>query len=193
MQNKTAMQQFVIALLKDHLPENYYYHNYLHTLYVVAKAAEIGRHEHCTEKEMELLHAAALWHDTGYVKTYIGHEEESCLLAKKYLPGYGFNETDIYGICEMIMATKIPQSPKNKLEEMIADADLVYLGTSDAAEKATDLFKELRSLNPSLTMAGWNQMQIAFLSAHHYFTQYHSERSEPVKQAYLAQLKETAA
>jgi hypothetical protein len=30
----------------------------------------------------------------------------------------------------MIMATKIPQTPQNKLEEIIADADLEYLGSA---------------------------------------------------------------
>lgn len=55
----------------------------------------------------------------------------------------------------MIMATKIPQSPKNKLEEIIADADLEYLGTDEAAKKADDFFKELHHLHPSLTKEEW--------------------------------------
>ena len=35
---------------------------------------------------------------------------------------------DIEIICGIIMATKIPQRPKNYLEEIICDADLNYLG-----------------------------------------------------------------
>lgn len=188
MQSKLHMQHFVVNLLKDNLPVCYYYHNYQHTLYVQEKAVQIGRHEHCTEKEIELLSIAALWHDAGYINTYANHEAESCVLAKKHLPAYGLTDEDIDTICGMIMATKIPQSPNSKTEAIIADADLEYLGTIYAAEKAADLFKELQSLIPSLTAAAWGKMQISFLQTHHYFTAYCIEKKEPLKQAYLKEL-----
>ena len=182
------MNDFVINLLKTKIPATYYYHNYEHSLYVMQKAAEIGMHENCSEKEMELLSAAALWHDTGYVNIYTGHEEESCRLARQYLPGYGYSIDDIDRICGMIMATKIPQSPKNKLEEIIADADLEYLGTAGAGIKADNLFKELRSINPILTKEEWNRIQVSFLQQHHYFTSFCKENREPLKQIYLNRL-----
>ena len=188
MQSKLPMKEFVVNLLNNKVPDYYYYHNYEHTLYVLDKAVEIGRLENCTAKEIELLSAAALWHDTGYINTYDGHEAESCALAQKYLPGYGFTADDINKVCGMIMATKIPQSPQNKLEAIIADADLEYLGTHSAGNKANDFFKELHHLNPSLTKADWNKTQISFLQDHHYFTGYCKENSEPVKAAYLSKL-----
>lgn len=188
MQNKAHMQQFVEALLQEKLPTNYYYHNFSHALYVQQMVQEIGTALHCTEKELELLSAAALWHDTGFIYKYAGHEEESCGLAKQYLPGYGFTEEEIATICGIIMATKMPQSPTNKLEQIIADADLAYLGTPAAAEKSEDLFKELQSLNPSLTKAGWDKTQVEFISAHRYFTSYCQQVKEPVKQQYLKSL-----
>lgn len=192
MQNRERMQQFVIDMLKSELRADYCYHNIEHSLFVQENALQIGLHERCTEKDMELLTTAALWHDTGYIKTYEGHEEESCSLAGKYLPGYGFSTNDINTICGMIMATKVPQLPGSKLEEIIADADLSYLGTDVAAAKATDLFIELQSLDPSLTRAAWNKKQVSFLESHHYFTPYCKEKREPLKQAYLAQLRAAA-
>ena len=188
MQSKLPVKEFVINLLNDNLSMFYYYHNYEHTLYVLDKAIEIGQHENCTAKEMELLSAAALWHDTGYINTYAGHEEESCLLARQYLPEFGFSAEDITRICSMIMATKIPQSPQNKLEEIIADADLEYLGTKEAGKKADDFFKELHHLNPSLTKAEWDKTQVSFLQQHHYFTGFCKANREPVKAAYLSNL-----
>ena len=179
------MQDFVISLLKNKIPTAYFYHNYEHTLYVIDKAVEIGQHENCTPKEMELLSAAALWHDTGYNNTCDGHEAESCVLAQKYLPEYGFIMDDINSICGMIMATRIPQSPQNKLEEIIADADLEYLGTESAGVKADLFFNELQHLNPSLTKAEWDKTQISFLQQHHYFTGFCKENREQVKSAYL--------
>jgi uncharacterized protein len=184
MQNKCTMKEFVIDMLKEKLPANYFYHNYEHTLYVLEKAIEIGTHEGCTEKEIELLSAAALWHDTGYIKVYAGHEEASCLLAKKHLPKYGYSAR----IIGMIMATKILQTPTNKLEEILADADLEYLGTIDVARKAHLLFKELQSLSPSLTAAAWDRMQITFLESHHYFTNYCKTNKDPLRYAYHKKL-----
>jgi HD superfamily phosphodiesterase len=67
------MNDFVINMLKSGIPATYYYHNYEHSLYVIQKVAEIGKHENCTDKELELLQVAALWHDTGYVNIYTGN------------------------------------------------------------------------------------------------------------------------
>lgn len=182
------MNDFVINMLKSEIPATYYYHNYEHSLYVIQKAAEIGKHENCTVKELELLHVAALWHDTGYVNIYTGHEEESCRLARQYLPGYGYTADDIDTVCGMIMATKIPQSPQNKLEEILADADLEYLGTENAAVLANHLFNELKALNPLLTEEAWNKTEIDFLTAHHYFSKYCKKNKEHNKRSYLQSL-----
>ena len=188
MQSRQDMSAFVVAMLKEKLSPFYFYHDYRHTLYVVDRAIEIGRCENCTEAELELLAAAALWHDTGFLNTYINHEQESCVLARKYLPEYGFSAADTAAVCGMIMATKMPQSPENKLEMIIADADLEYLGTASVEEKAADLYKELQHRTPSLSKTQWNKTQIAFLEAHQYFTPFCKKKKAPAKQAYLHRL-----
>ncbi len=188
MQNKQQMKNFVMGLLRDNLPVTYFYHTPEHTLYVIEKSLEIGRHEQCNDKELELLNLAALWHDTGYIRTYKNHEEESCNLARLYLPEYGVPSADIEKICGMIMATKIPQLPKTKLEEILADADLEYFGTSDFNSIADSLFKELQHINPLFTETAWNQAQISFLKKHHYFTHFCKEFKEPIKMKHLEKL-----
>jgi uncharacterized protein len=191
MQSKLQLKEFIIKLLKDNISSSYYYHTYKHTLYVHDKAIEIANHEKCTAKEMELLAAAALWHDTGFINTYSGHEEESCVLAKHYLPDYNYSAAAISQICGMIMVTKIPQSPKNKLDEILADADLEYLGTDLVFKQAENLYRELLSVQPNLTREQWNQIQISFLEEHHYFTKYCKENKEPKKLMYLNTLLNT--
>lgn len=188
MQNKQHMKEFVIGLLKEKLPAYYYYHNYEHSLYVMEKAMEIGKQENCTQDELELLEVAALWHDAGLINTFSGHEEAGCDLVKAYLPGYGYTKRQINKICGMIRATKIPQIPKNKLEKILADADLEYLGTTAAAEKAGNLFKELQYINPGLTVTEWNRTQVDFLQKHRFFTGYCRKLKAPVKAAYLKSL-----
>ncbi len=188
MQSNAAMKAFVVNLLNDNLPLFYSYHNYEHTLYVADKVLEIAHHEDCSETETELLYAAALWHDTGYISTYRNHEEEGCMLARRHLPEYNYSPGEINTICGMIMATRVPQSPKNKLEEIIADADLEYLGTENAGPLAELFFLELQHLTPSVTKSEWDRMQVAFLQKHRYFTAYCRQYKEPLKQAYLATL-----
>lgn len=188
MQNKPAVKDFIINMLEEKLPASYCYHNIEHTLYVTDKVTEIGGQENCTAEEISLLTVAALWHDAGYMNIYVGHEEEGCKLARQYLPEYGYSDKDIDIICGMIMATKVPQSPKNKLEEIIADADLEYLGTDNARRNADSLFKELQSINPLLTKDEWNKIQISFLTKHHYFTAFCKKNKEPAKLNYLSKL-----
>lgn len=188
MLNKNTMHDFVLSMLKEQLPENYYYHNYEHTLYVLSKVEEIGMAEQCTTEELDLLRTAALWHDTGYIHKYQGHEEESCLLAQMFLPLCGYSSSNINKIKGMIMATKILQTPTNKLEEILADADLEYLGTENAAKVAYLLYQELHSIDNSLTFEKYNLMQISFLHSHHYFTDYCKKTKNPTRNEYLEYL-----
>ena len=188
MQNNQQMKSFVVKLLKENLSEHYYYHDLDHTLYVTSKVLEIASHENCSDKELELVHTAALWHDTGYINTYKNHEQQSCLLAKQYLPEYGYSAEDIDKVCGIIMATKIPQLANTKLERIMADADLEYLGTSLFEEKSDMLFREVQLVNPSLNQEKWDEVQISFLQNHNYFTTYCRENKEPIKQKHLSKL-----
>ena len=188
MQDKSKMKEFVLSLLQNKLNQFYYFHNIAHTLYVLDRAVEIAGYENCTEAEIDLITAAALWHDAGFINIYDGHEEEGCKLVQKYLPDFGYADAAIKTICGIIRATKIPQSPQNKLEQIMADADLEYLGTANAASIANELYKERKYLNLLITADQWNQMQIYFLQKHHYFTTFCKENKEHNKQAYLINL-----
>ncbi|MBI3233265.1 MAG: hypothetical protein HYZ42_04375, partial [Bacteroidetes bacterium] len=103
----------------------------------------------------------------------------------------GFNEEEINLIFGMIMATKIPQNPTTKLEEILADADLEYLGTSQFEPIAQKLYNELKIRKPEMTLYEWNTMQINFIEKHRYFTDFCIKNNEPVKQKNLLKLKES--
>lgn len=188
MQNNRQMIDFVVKLLNSKLDKFYYYHNVEHTLYVLDKATEIAHHQNCSALEIELVRTAALWHDTGFINIYEGHEEEGCALVIKHLPDFGYTSDAIKIICGMIRATKIPQLPTNKLEQIVADADLEYLGTDEAASIANKLFKEQKAFNPKLTASQFNELQISFLQKHHYFTNFCKANKEQIKQSYLKKL-----
>ena len=69
----------------------------------------------------------------------------------------------------MILATKIPQTPKNILEQIICDADLDYLGRDDYEKNSNFLLQELKLKN-DVTELEWLKIQVNFLEKHTYFT-----------------------
>jgi hypothetical protein len=123
----------------------------------------------------------------------MGHEQEGCIIVQNVLPGFGYSPQDIKTICAMIMATKIPQSPTNLLEEIICDADLDYLGRDDFYRIGDSLFEELRAYHIIHDEQDWNRLQVSFLTTHKFHTRTNKLLREPVKQQFLEGLKELVA
>jgi len=186
-------EQYVLERLEKGLDRTLFYHGTHHTLDVVQASAEIAALEGITDGEsLALLRTAALYHDSGFMSTYQGHEEAGCALAREVLPGLGYTETQIGAICGMIMATKIPQRPKNALERIICDADLDYLGRDDFEPIAATLFEELRVRDMVEDIPAWDAVQVRFLEAHAYWTASERKRRDAAKQRHLQRLKNSA-
>jgi len=189
-------EKYILQQLEERLDRTLFYHGVHHTLDVVNASAEIAAQEGLTDDEslqsLQLLRTAALYHDSGFLTTYHGHEEAGCALARKVLPGFGYNAAQIEKICGMIMATKIPQTPKNTLEMIICDADLDYLGRDDFEPVAATLFEELKVRDMVEDIPAWDAVQVRFLEAHSYWTASQRKRRDAAKQRHLQHLKNTA-
>jgi len=172
---------FVISKLENELPNHVLYHDVRHTKSVIEHALFIGQNEKCTERELVLLKTAALLHDIGFLENQVNHEALGCNFAKENLPKFGYLPEDIAIICEMILATKMPQSPKNKLSEILCDADLYYLGTTDYEAFAKKLGAELQENGVLKSEKDWYKIQIEFLNAHQYFTETAREQQNNTK------------
>ncbi|MGC9330257.1 MAG: adenylate/guanylate cyclase domain-containing protein [Bacteroidales bacterium] len=184
------LQNDIFEKLEKNLPKNLYYHNLKHTINVYYQTEMLARNEGVSDEEMLLLKTAALMHDTGYLISYDHHEEKGVELTQKTLPTYQYNKNQIDKICELIMATKMPPKPKNKLEEIICDADLDYLGRPDFIPMSQNFFRELFERNKIGTIEQWNKMQIKFMEKHRFFTATARKTREPEKQKRLAELKQ---
>jgi uncharacterized protein len=156
--------------LQKELPSHLKYHNTDHTADVLQAAELMACSENITEKEKELLLTAAVFHDSGFLKIREGHETESCAIARYYLPLYNYEPAEIDVVCSMIMATRLPQSPNNKPEEILCDADLDYLGREDFLELSARLFTELKNEGIIKNVDEWNREQADFMGNHSYFT-----------------------
>lgn len=193
MNKYSPEEKFILDKLERELPANLYYHGLHHTLDVFNAAREIAAEEALTEYELKLLRIAVLYHDAGFTTVYKNHEEKACEMVKKDLPKYGYTEKEIDQICGMIMATKIPQNPKNKLEMIICDADLDYLGRHDFKEISNTLFQEMKIYVNLHDEKEWYNIQKKFLGNHTYFTDFGKLQREPLKQKHLDEINRILA
>jgi len=185
----TGAEQFILQKLELELSTQLYYHSIHHTLDVLQAAIVIGKSESVTGHELSLLRIAALFHDSGFIYQYKGHEERGCVLAKENLPGFGFTLDDVGVVCGMIMATAVPQKPQNILEQVICDADLDYLGRDEYYEKSEKLYREFMAYGIIRNKPEWNALQLHFFESHHYHTAFSLREREPLKQSHLEDIK----
>ena len=183
-------ESFIISQLEKRLSPNLLYHNVDHTLDVLRVAVKIAEIEKIPEAELHLLRIAALFHDCGFIQGYKNHEDAGCQMVRESLPQWGFTAHQIRLICNMIMATKIPQEPVSSLDRILADADLDYLGREDVYTLAQKLHDEMKLYQLLPDESKWNPFQIAFLKQHHYFTDYAKNNREVNKNRYLSELQE---
>jgi uncharacterized protein len=141
--NFNEIENKILKKLKTGLSPSLHYHGFPHTIEVIKNAVYIAEKEGITPDDIHLLKMAALFHDLGFLEAYGGHEAVGCRMAREYLPKYSLSKNDIEEICGMIMATKVPQTPKTLLEKILCDADLLYLGTKDFIKIGNTLFTEL--------------------------------------------------
>lgn len=184
------LYDFFIAKLESGLPPYLSYHNIQHTKNVIEAAELLGSAENINETEMTLLKTAALFHDSGFLQDHVNHEAISVSIAKKHLPNFEYSEAEIEHIAQMIMATKLPQSPKDNLGKILCDADLYYLGGTDYTKHADNLFAENKKLGLFGSKTEWLIQQIGFLTSHQYFTEVAKKNRDEIKQKNLHALEQ---
>lgn len=184
------LKENTITELNNGLSEQLTYHNSMHTLDVMKQSLAIAKREGIANKEdLLLLEVAALYHDTGFLSLYKNHEDESCEKAKKELPVFGFTKKQITRICGIIQATRIPQTPKNLLEQILADADLDYLGRKDFFRISKLLEAEFLIYKIVKTKKEFEEIQLKFFETHDYFTNSSKKLRKPVKKQNYEKLK----
>ena len=179
-------EDFIKNKLRAELPTNLSYHNVDHIDDVLISSIQIAATEKIKEEEVKLLRIAALYHDSGFIDIYKGHEERGCELARETLPSFGFSQNQLDVICSMIMATKIPQTPTNQLDKILCDADLDYLGRDDFFEIGNRLFAEMKERGFIESEREWNLIQKVFLENHRYHTTFGKSNREQKKQEHLS-------
>lgn len=172
----------------DGLNPRLFYHSKAHTVDVIEQCVNIGKREGIKGHDMLVLKMAALFHDTGFLRTYLNHEAMGCSIFLERTDGMNFSDRDNEAVQALIMATKLPQAPVTHLQKIICDADLDYLGRDDFFTIGDNLRKEFLHFKIVPDNEAWEKMQLNFLKTHHYHTASSRQIREPVKQQHYAEL-----
>ena len=146
------IEQFLL----ENLPKHYTYHTIDHIRDVVKQAERIAKKEKVDKSVIQDIKLAAWVHDVGYIWEPNRHEARGVEYATSILTEMKFPKSKISLIAGMILATKIPQSPKNQFEQILCDADLDYLGRDELITVLKEIKGAkkfiLQSFNPEDTL-----------------------------------------
>lgn len=183
-------KSYALKRLENELAPTLFYHNLEHTRDDVWPASKrLAALAGVVGEELVLLETAALYHDIGFVKQLTEHEKASANLVRETLPRFGYNLAQIEQICGMIMATKLPQTPRHLLEALLADADLDVLGREDFFSSNQKLRAELKAYGQPTTEQEWHLIQLNFLKSHTYCTAVARLLRDEQKQKNMERLK----
>jgi uncharacterized protein len=169
--NLDQAKQYVLQRLEAELSPNLLYHGIFHTHEDVVPAVErLADMEGLQGDSRSLLYTAAWFHDLGFVEGPQNHELTGARIALQVLPGFGYSKEQVEIVRRAILATALPQSPQNLLEQILADADLDVLGRDDFMLLNQKLRHELALLGKEFDDSEWYTSQIEFMESHTYFT-----------------------
>ncbi|MCR8561152.1 phosphohydrolase [Mucilaginibacter sp. BJC16-A38] len=183
-------QDYVLNFYKTHDTSKLLYHNLNHTQDVVAAAIQIANHYQLSDDDFFIVLGAVWFHDLGYMVDVANHEEKGADLAVAFFGERGVDKKHIDLMVNCILATKMPQSPKTLLEEIVCDADVFHLGTDDFKEKDKLLLKEINLLyDANLSKQQWREKSIKFLEGQSFHTDYCKLLLNDTKEKNLEKLK----
>lgn len=186
-----AAQSYVTQLFNQHPDPVLVYHNLAHTKQVVQAAEQISSYYRLTDNDQLVVMLAVWFHDVGYV---LGerkeHERAGAGSANNFIGMQQLPESVAEAVEGCILATRIPQEPKNLLEQIVCDADLFHLGSKDYKKRDKLLHAETElATGRNISGQEWTRTSILFLEAHKYHTAYCQTLLKQQKEENLERLR----
>jgi len=184
------IEKFIYQYFDKNKTESLVYHDILHTTDVVKAAQKIGTGTNLNSEEMEILLISAWFHDTGYAIDRENHESSSAEIASSFLTKMKYPPEKIEKVKSCILSTKFPQTPKNKIEEVLCDADLQHLAKKNFIERSEWLkVEEEKVSGTQISEIDWFNNSLNFISNHNFFTQYAKEKYSERKRDNIVKLQ----
>jgi len=151
-------------VLKD-LPESLHFHNLEYAKKLYSQSFLLCRSEEIEQEDRLMVRTAALMLFTGLTQAYQNFENRSMVICREILPGFSYSETQIDQISNLILATKTPFSPNNRLETILIDARMEYIGRPDYTDLIKRLYQELREAGSQINGQQFKKQQLELLYA----------------------------
>ena len=183
--------EYVTDIFDNQVPDSYLYHNLAHTMRVVDKIQEMAGAAGVTAVEYEILSLGALFHDTGFSRTYEDHEGASAQIAREFLTKEGMAPDFIEEVVNCILATQVSKVPDNNLQMLLKDADTSTLGSVNFPLYTELLRQELNNVGPEqIDKKAWDLVNLQFLRDHKFYTEQARERYNKIKKKNLKEIKD---
>jgi len=181
--NFQEVEDFIKELFKEKIPQHLTYHNIIHTEYVVSQAQVIGQNSSLSEVEMDVVIAAAWFHDCGFAVSSSNHEEESKKIARQYLSSKEIPDEITDGVMKCIDATKMPQDPgDDTMAQVLCDADMSYLSEDFYIDRTQLLRKEWNNTSDkNISKRSYYKDTIEMFDWHQYHTDFAKNTFSPGK------------
>ena len=171
------MNTILLQDIKDYvnylmLPlDGLYYHHYDHALSVMDRAVYLWEKEWVSDRELEILAIAGLFHDTGFVIQYDDNEVIGAKIAQNYLRTILYPEEDIKIVQSIIIATEPDWQPQSLLEQIIKDADMDNLWREDFFDISDRLKQERETIqNIKIKDPDWHHASLDVIEWHKFYT-----------------------
>jgi adenylate cyclase len=164
------LEEKVFGHILKNLPESLHFHRMEYARKVYEHSFLLCRSEEIEQEGRLLVRTAALMLFTGLTQEYYNFENRSAVICREILPEYSYSENQIDQICNLIMATKKPFSPNNRLEKILIDARMEYLGDTHYIDQSKALFRELKEAGSKINGQQFKKQQQELLYEFEFYT-----------------------
>ena len=156
-------------ILRD-LPAYLHFHNLDYAKKIYDQSFLLCRSEEMEQEDRLLIRTAALMLFTGLTQAYQNFENRSSVITREILPEFGYSETQIDQISNLILATKMPFEPSSKLDTILIDARMEYLGWPDYTDQIKRLYQELKEAGSKINGQQFKKHQLELLYKFEFYT-----------------------
>lgn len=164
------LEEQIFSEVIDKLPESLHFHGPEYARRVYNHSFLLCRSEEIEQEGRLLTRTAALMLLTGLSQEYYNFENRSAVICREILPDFSYSENQIDQICNLILATKKPFNPNSRLEKVLIDARMEYMGRPDYTSQIKLLYKELKEAGSKINGQQFKKQQQELLYEFNFYT-----------------------
>jgi hypothetical protein len=164
------LEEYVENMMTDN-SSKLFFHHFRHTWDVYQQVDLLAHSENIKDENLLLMKTAALLHDIGYPVSYSDDIQTlSEDFARETLKIFQYQPQQTEKICQLMKATHYESIPNGIMEEIMHDANLMYLGQEDYATQMICLFREQEEHGIPVDKTAWAKDHINRLNNHQFYT-----------------------